>query len=117
MGLTSLINFTIFPIQDTKGDVECYMNYKLIKSFPEMKKTVKESSSQVIDTRMDFHFSGNVPEPNDCKKIKKMFSYIFKRVSGQKKIIFNTLQEEHRSTKKVNEKIIWVQSKFCPKHD
>ena len=93
------------------------MNYKLIKSFPEMKKTVKESSSQVIDTRMDFHFSGNVPEPNDCKKIKKMFSYIFKRMSGQKKIIFNTLQEEHWSTKKVNEKIIWVQSKFCPKHD
>ena len=69
MKLTFSISiFLYFLIQDGKGDVECHMNYKLIKCFPEMQETVVKNSSQVIDTRMDMHFSGNVPEPNECKK-------------------------------------------------
>ena len=63
-------------LQGTEGDIECRTNYKLIKSLPEMQKTVQENSSQIIDTRMDVHFSGKIPEPNDCKKKNDIFLFI-----------------------------------------
>ncbi len=71
----------LFLSKGQRGNFTCTWKESRLRSYEDMQKVVSDNSAQVVDCRLDVHFDGSLPEPNECKNFLRFAQRILCRFS------------------------------------